>query len=425
MTDRWGPYPGPAPLQAHLDDAELLDASRSGRAAKHLSDCGLCQSRLHASRVADDSFEALLAELDATDVSQQEITPAAGVTLPSRLVSYLQPERPAPDVIGAGQLWRLSWNGRQQLAVVLRRNAFWVDVAPVTVDTSLADEYTLILPADATSLGQPTAVYLRARGTVPLLVLDTYLGTVGASSVTETLRSLEDLIGRHRAGLSSEQGEPVMSGVTVGAELQVADWDRQAYQDALDEDIAWFSAAAANLVDDDGHVRGYGPAGHGDLNDASPDSSHAAASAAASPTVAVDIADELHRRRGQLSEIVTATGLDPKRLLALATRKALPTPDETRVFAQAFGFHAGALVSPFPPELVLLELAHPRFRALRERWTRQQAGHADSYEHLGLALERILGSQLLSARTTGGRPTETADPGERIRELIPYLLALT
>lgn len=126
----------------HLGALELEDVLRNGAsvdASAHLEECVEC--RVRAARLARagglpaPSGSALARILE----SQMQVGSAvAAISVPTALA-----ESPK-----AGELWRVG--GDEALLVWVRKVLDGVvDVLPVVLDTDLADEQTLLLPADS------------------------------------------------------------------------------------------------------------------------------------------------------------------------------------------------------------------------------------------------------------------------------------
>ncbi|MFZ0225805.1 MAG: hypothetical protein WAL41_02435, partial [Mycobacterium sp.] len=153
MDDPWEPMlvAPPEAASSHLADGELF-ADHTSAMDKHLSECAWCRRRLDSARIAesddDEDFEQALRAAkwreDFAHVSRETILPdqvRAAMTAPAS-VGDVEP----------GQLWRLTWRDRHILAAVLDVADWQVLCAPVTTDTKLADELTLLIPAESSPL---------------------------------------------------------------------------------------------------------------------------------------------------------------------------------------------------------------------------------------------------------------------------------
>lgn len=341
MTDRWDRItpPGMTPT-AHLGDAELAAAQLPAAVEKHLADCRWCRTRRGALSDADrESLADLLADLDTVSAPAQTLEAAAALRLPAALTGVLESDAESwPDVAPA-QLWRMSWHGKDALAVVLERNSWWVTVAPLSTDVELADEYTLVCDADATSLTHPTAVFLRAATTVPQFTLSRFLGDVRPAGVASPATELQ------RLNLACIQSAEPPSTVPTGPKLAVDDWDRQEALDSLVELMGWFEAATADVLDEDGAIVGGGPRSKENVD-------------------TIDVVELLKRSSADLPTLAESTGLEPARIVTLLQGAGKPSAEERTALGEYFGVTvAGGAADKV--RLALLEvLSEPANRAL-------------------------------------------------------------
>lgn len=84
-----------------------------------------------------------------------------------------RPPTPAP-----GQLWRARWGTVTQMLLILDAPARSVRTAPVTLDMDLADDTAVVLPAEANDITVPLVVWLGDATSLPIRVLDRFLGLV-------------------------------------------------------------------------------------------------------------------------------------------------------------------------------------------------------------------------------------------------------
>jgi hypothetical protein len=383
MNERWNRLVPPRGLPtAHLGDAELVATELTGAAEKHLSNCVWCQTRRNVPTETDrDELEELLSALDASPMPAEALQLAGSFALPAALSHALEADISNAPEVEPAQLWRLVWRGHDALAVVLERNSWWVTVAPLSTDVKLADEYTAVCDADATSLGCQTAVFMRAATTVPQYTLALYLGDVQPAGVANAANELHNL---HVASIN--QSSP-QSGLPTGRPLQVDDWDRQQVLDAFREQMSWFEAATQDVIDDNGDIVG------GDATADLPDGDHQSI-------------EELLRRPGlDLMDLSTDTQIRPDRILDLTQGSGRPTPEERTSLETYFGVTISGAY-PEAARRALLEIAsEPTHRHL---WlisnTAESGGQAP--DTLRPFLEHML-TQNVAARTVNGSGHDT------------------
>jgi hypothetical protein len=109
--------------------------------------------------------------------SQGERLRAALTTasLPSSIAGAWSERPPRPT---GRQLWRARWGSVTQLLVVLDASARSVRAAPVTLDPELADDSAVITYSDESDLTVPLVVWLQDAASLPVRVLDRFLGAV-------------------------------------------------------------------------------------------------------------------------------------------------------------------------------------------------------------------------------------------------------
>jgi hypothetical protein len=112
-------------------------------------------------------------------------------------------------------------------------------VVPVSFDTELADEHTLIVPAEASPLGTPLTFHVPVEATVDDRNLLDRLGSADVAAAVESVRA---------AWLT---GEPVQ-GLTVGPSIVSALDERIEYRGALADCLAELAPAAADEEPDHG-----------------------------------------------------------------------------------------------------------------------------------------------------------------------------
>lgn len=100
------------------------------------------------------------------------------------------PDRPDHE---PGQVWRLEWDGRVELAALIAVDADTVKVVPVGDDPEFADPATVVVAGDESLLGYSFGLWVALEQTVPRVVLDLPLGSLPpsvAGLVTQVRRSL-------------------------------------------------------------------------------------------------------------------------------------------------------------------------------------------------------------------------------------------
>lgn len=165
-------------------------------------------------------------------MSDAEGTPAARLSaalaaaaLPStvRRAWTERPPTPAP-----GQVWRARWGAVTQLLLILDAQSRSVRAVPVTLDVADADASAAVLPPPSSELAAPLVVWLADETSLPLRVLDRFLGSLTVD--TTALRS-------------ANHGRPVL---TPADERAV---HRARLQDALDVFVSarWAPESNGNL----------------------------------------------------------------------------------------------------------------------------------------------------------------------------------
>lgn len=203
----------------HLGVLELQELLRTGGSvdvAEHLTECVEC--RIRAERLARAAEVGT-----ASGSSLSRILAADARLAPSLLAAASGSETTTPS---PGELWRV---GEDDALLVWVRKVFdgSADVMPVVLDVDLADEQTLLLPADATRLG------------VELGVITSVRGHVHAGAFLSRVEDLGDTVARQVAELSvatMEGRQP--HGLKVGPPVYDADDQRVEYQQTLADLLA-------------------------------------------------------------------------------------------------------------------------------------------------------------------------------------------
>jgi hypothetical protein len=195
--------------------------------------CEQCAALVHRF----ETSESMLDE-DQHEVAHRRAAP---------LAAALTAEPPQP---ATGQLWRAEWNGLVQLLLIVRATDTTAQAVPV-IEAEAADDRSVRL--DQAILGWVAAVLVADVATLPVRVLDLFLGNVDANII--------DRVERVSAGEPGD-GEPIVSplderwGYRVGiheklAALASATWIPRSAETGLVELLrtTWSrpSALAADL----------------------------------------------------------------------------------------------------------------------------------------------------------------------------------
>lgn len=382
----WEPMllPPVTPAVAHLDDDGLRRALNRAE-HKHVAECGWCRERQrialsggHDADAADGTDAEFEQALDGAAWEDSFRRVAVDAVLPSK-VRRLMTVHPIPDSVAGGQLWRLTWKARHLLAVVIAVNGWQVLVAPVTTDDELADELTLLVPADRSPVDVELAVRVRQRVAIPLFVLDRYLGALPPVGQEQTAAAevLDALVRAHRSGSSN------IEGATVGRHLFADDADAIAFADALAEEAAWFAAATQGLH--------YLPAEmpEGGREDAS--------------IAAPSLAELITGSKLTLSQLIERTGLSAGRLIDL--RRGSPaSQEEVRAVASVTGSAITSATGVDAPAFnaAMAEVSAPRWRPARAAWTRENLPEGDPDDPTVL-VERLLHERLAARSVPNGQ----------------------
>ncbi|MFI7679388.1 hypothetical protein [Actinophytocola sp. NPDC049390] len=209
---------------------------------------------------------------------------------------------PPPDPT-SGQLWRARWGAVTQLLLVLESAAQSVRAAPVTSDPDMADDSAGILAEGASDLSIPLVVWLDDAASVPLRVLDRFVG-----ALAEQHRRVQDV----------PRGRPIVSDV-----------DERAVQRARGQDAMDVFVSAR-----------WAPEGTGTLK---------------------EILGKADRSR--LSAVLA---LPDRQVIALLRGRKGVTPDQAERLAPVVGESAEVLLASNPPlpEDLVADLDLPVYRAM-------------------------------------------------------------
>lgn len=388
--DGWDPMliAPAAPAAVHVDDNHLLHlATRAEQ--KHVAECGWCRERQRIAQLSvdgadgtDEEFEQALQGEGWEDSFRRA---SVGVILPGS-VRRLMTVRPVPDSVAAGQLWRLTWKERHLLAAVIAVDGWHVQIAPVTTDGELADELTLLVPADHSPVDVELAIRVRQRTVIPLFVLDRYLGALPPTGREQTAAAdaLAALARAHRTDSSAS------GGVTVGHRLFAEDADAIAFADAVAEEAAWFAGAACGLH----YVPGEeSQAGEGD----------ASLSTTTLPELIADAGLTL-------TQLVERTSLTPGRLVDLR-RGASASEAEVLAVASATNTPVDRHLAPVDAasfHIVMAEVSTPQRRAARAAWTRLNVAGGDPDDPTEL-VQWLLHERVAARSVPDGQLTDDVD----------------
>lgn len=222
-------------MMNHPTSAELfaalqlgVDVSPSAAIREHLDLCAVC--RVQASRMLEPARATSTALPDLTRLL------ASSPSLDSRLVSALNAGRRVADP-KPSQLWRAGRN--EALLVWIRRDLDdEVFVFPVVLDIHLADDTSLILPADQSPLGVPLAVMTAIPAVIPKQAL---IGPVGLLPIGDHVEELlaSDHASKHLMvgpAIESEDDQRLDYRLALGGLLHALSLDPS---DVSDDEPTW------------------------------------------------------------------------------------------------------------------------------------------------------------------------------------------
>lgn len=226
-------HPSSLQLSRWLDGA--LDDVLAARVAKHVSACAVCKAATAQAGGVVDPPNA-----DAVD---QLVTGAPAIA--TQAVSALAQPRGA--TAHAGELWRLEWDGRVCLALVLddAEEGLTADVlvVPVTTEVKDADQYTLVADAARSPIGVPLAVWVALRTTVPALTLDRALGQTDLAKFAEEM---------HGYFLRDRRYEPEAEGMAAGLAIVSRADERWPERERIAEVISYLTDARERIYESAG-----------------------------------------------------------------------------------------------------------------------------------------------------------------------------
>jgi hypothetical protein len=398
MSEPWEPMlvAPPAAASSHLSDEDLFTVNAPEQ-VKHVADCAWCSRRLAAASAAvaaeaADGKEDFEQALRAGQWHDEFERASQQAMLPSQVRSLMTAPASASDV-EPGQIWRLTWRGRHLLVAVIAVADWQVLSAPLTTDIGLAEELTLLIEAAQSPLATGLAVWVRSRAAIPLFVFDRPLGPlppVGGARLAAQV-ALQQLTRAHLTGCAASSDLP------VGSPLSENDLDRLAMYDSLLEQIEWFTAAGAGLVDSDGVLITAQPMTATEHHPAQP------------------LSELLRGSLLSLAQLAERTGINMGRLLDLARPGSTAKPQEITAIEQAT--NGTAATSSPDQELramtLLAEVSRPTWRAARQYWTRDNRRDAEPEDPAAL-LTHLL-EEPMAARSIH-RESQLADEQKRLRQ---------
>jgi len=210
------------PTESELAELALgrLDEARSSSVVGHLRSCLAC-------RILSDRLSRGVPTLPVGDPPGGSNASVPEAVL-AAVVAADRPEAGAQP----GDLWRARHRRGGPVTLVWLRalGPTGVAVVPVTFDTELADEYTLIVPAATSPLAIPLAFHVSVETTVDAAYLLDRLGSVDIAATVELVR------------VARERGEPVR-GPSVGPNIVSRLDERVEYREALADRLAELAPA--------------------------------------------------------------------------------------------------------------------------------------------------------------------------------------
>jgi hypothetical protein len=221
------------PRARHVTESKLLSFVRgqltdSGRAdvAEHLDHCIAC--RILAGR---------LTHAEATEPDDSAIARlTASASIPEVVRDALVATRMGPAAIAVGDVWRVG-RDEAQLVWVRRTLEDSAAVISVTLDVDLADEYTLIIPAEESPLSLDLALMTTVEG---LVDRRSFLQRIGTLQVGEQITKLRQ---------ARRDGLPAPSDLPTGPPISRDDDQRLEYRQLLADLLADLSPGAFSNED--------------------------------------------------------------------------------------------------------------------------------------------------------------------------------
>ncbi|MEN8656345.1 hypothetical protein ABCR94_38680 [Streptomyces sp. 21So2-11] len=250
-----------------------------------------------------------------------------------------------------GEIWRAVWENAVEIVAVTAVDDTVVHAVPISMDTRFHDADTLLLPADASTLEQPLALWRGLRSRLPWCVLD--------RQVSQLSVPLEADAAPAPTATGYRYGGPLPSPAAPAAE---------------------FRATLADTMDYLAAVR-WAPQGSGSL------------------------AALLKKHGLGPAELVRHLSIQPPRALALLRAQAPLTPHEASLLAPLVGLPTDRVLAANPalPERLVHELSRPA-RRVQIRRLAQLTGTVER----DARQQAVLATLTLAARQE--RPTETDWP---------------
>jgi hypothetical protein len=223
-------HPSALTLAASQNETEEAATVRD-----HLATCLICRvraSRLrHMTAPGSPSDDAVMRILEAS---------APGPSILARLTTTREEGPPRP-----GELWRV---GRDEALLVWVRRVFadTADVVPAVLDIELADQESVVVPADATPLELPLALLTGVRGHIGMPAFLERLGSIEVSA------QVQEVMAAAREGRAPQR-------VDVGLPIESDDDQRIEYRQVVADllsDLApsrWPGPAADEAPESDCH----------------------------------------------------------------------------------------------------------------------------------------------------------------------------
>ncbi|MFE5893223.1 hypothetical protein ACFQ6E_30370 [Streptomyces sp. NPDC056462] len=250
-----------------------------------------------------------------------------------------------------GQIWRAVWDHVVEIVAVTAVDETTVHAIPVSLETRFHDSDTLLLPAEASSLEQPFALWSALVSRLPWCVLDRQVSNLSVPLSADGTPAPDATGYRY--------GSPIPSPAAQAAEFRAA----------LSDTMDLLSAAR------------WAPQGSGDL------------------------AALLKQHGLGPAELIQRLSIQPPRALALLRSQTPLTPHEAGLLAPVLGLAADKILAANPPlpERAVHELSRPA-RRVQIRRVAQLTGTA---EH-DARQEALFATLTLAARQE--RPAEANWP---------------
>jgi len=279
------------------------------------------------------------------------VAAAAGLKVPDavREVATAPPRDPEP-----GQIWRAVWEHTIQLLVITAVDDDTVHAIPVSLER-YADTDTLLLPAGASTLEQPLALWWGLQLPLPWYVLDRQVSQLTVPLPASTGPSLP---------------HEVPPGATWGSTAPQPAAAAVEYRGVLADSLADLSGAR------------WAPQGSGAL-------------------------PELLQRRGvTIKQLASHLNLQPPQALAVWRGQAPLTPEQAENLASALGLGADEVLAANPalPAPVIRELSRPsRRHQVRALATRTAISEPDARRRAAFGIYALAARQEGSTTDWGAR----------------------